>query len=124
MFWRRFPVPSIPLTPPSSFDRWLRDRWQEKENLIEHYVQNGRFPADEGHDSEGEPAANGTDAAMNGGGGVQVKQGCGFIETEVKLAHWYEISHIFAVLASFAFIAFVMAMAWNRAFYGSFFRKG
>jgi len=42
----------------------------------------------------------------------------------VKLAHWYEISHIFAVLASFAFIAFVLAMGWNRAFYGSFFRKG
>ena len=115
MYWRRFPCSSIPLADHAAFDLWLRDRWQEKEELIEHYVRNGRFPADDGHDSEGEPA-------MNGSEGAQVKMGCGFIETEVRLKHWWEIGHVFVVLASFAFVAFVAAMGWNQVVHGSFFR--
>lgn len=55
--------------------------------LLEGYAQNGRFPADEGYDSEGEP-------------GVGVSKGAGFIETEVQLTHWYEILQIFSVLGA------------------------
>ncbi|KAI4092703.1 MAG: hypothetical protein L6R37_007539 [Teloschistes peruensis] len=92
MYWRRFPVSSIPLptrSDPSpqeseAFSNWLLARWKEKEVLLEGYARDGRFPADDGQDIEGEP-------------GVGMMKGAGFIETEVKLAHWYEVLHIFSV---------------------------
>lgn len=117
MYWRRFPTSSIPINDPALFEQWLRDRWLEKDALLENYVRNGRFPADQGHDSEGEPALNGTPAA-------KVVQGAGFIETTVRLARWYEICNIFAVLASFALTANILAKLWNLIFYGSLVGKG
>ena len=89
------------------------DTWLEKEDLLEQYVQNGRFPADQGHDSDGEPA-------VSGATGGKVSQGAGFIETEVKVAHWYEVGRIFVVLAAFGLLANVLAKAWNLVMYGSF----
>lgn len=102
MYWRRFPTSSIPINDPAQFEQWLRDRWLEKDALLENYVRAGRFPADEGHDSEGEPA-------LNGSPGSEVVQGAGFIETTVRLARWYELGHIFAALASFALTANILA---------------
>ncbi|KAL8713716.1 MAG: hypothetical protein Q9220_002242 [cf. Caloplaca sp. 1 TL-2023] len=90
MYWRRFPVSSIPLPASSSsaepspqevqaFNEWLLALWREKEALLEGYARNGRFPAS---DEEGEKG--------EGGGG--------FIETEARLRYWYEIPQIFAVV--------------------------
>ncbi|KAL9601183.1 MAG: hypothetical protein Q9219_002683 [cf. Caloplaca sp. 3 TL-2023] len=108
MYWRRFPVSSIPLPSSSNpspqeteaFSSWLHTRWQEKEALIEQYARNGRFPADEGHDSEGEP-------------GSGMTKGAGFIETEVKLAHWYEILNMFSVLGAIAAVSAVINKSWT-----------
>ncbi len=112
MYWRRIAVSSIPVNDPHEFDLWLRNQWQEKDDLLEYFAQNGRFPADDGHDSEGEPA-------INGNSDVQVLKGAGFIETEVKLTHWYEAGQIFVVLAAFALVFNVLAKLWNMVFYGS-----
>ncbi|KAL8706366.1 MAG: hypothetical protein Q9201_000574 [Fulgogasparrea decipioides] len=108
MYWRRFPVSSIPLPTSSNpspqeseaFSNWLLARWTEKEALLEGYAQNGRFPADEGHDSEGEP-------------GRGMVKGAGFIETEVKLARWYEILQIFSVLGAFTTVANAVGKFWT-----------
>ena len=117
MYWRRVAVSTIPLDDPKQFETWLLSQWLEKEALIEHYAKNGRFPADDGHDSEGEPA-------INGSAGSQVLKGAGFIETEVKLAHWWEIGQIFIVLCFFALIFFLLATVWNLLLYGSFVGQG
>ncbi|KAL8827550.1 MAG: hypothetical protein Q9191_003117 [Dirinaria sp. TL-2023a] len=117
MYWRRFATSSIPTSDPAEFELWLRQRWLEKDALLEDYVRNGRFPADEGHDPDGEPV-------INGSSGAKVAQGAGFIETSVRLARWYEIGHIFAILASFALTANIMAKLWNLVFYGSLVGKG
>lgn len=114
MYWRRFAVSSIPLDDPQKFELWIRQRWQEKEELLEGYSQTGRFPADDGHDSEGEVAVN-----VNGRVGPQVVQGAGIIETGIRLAHWYEIGQIFVVLVCFALIANILAKFWNLAMYGN-----
>lgn len=98
MYWRRFALSTIPINDPATFELWLRDRWREKDALIEEYVQNGRFPADEGHDAEG------------------VVQGAGFIETTVRLAQWYEIGDIFLILTSLAITAHLLAQLWNLLF--------
>lgn len=111
MYWRRFSVASIPLPTSSdpspqeseAFSSWLLARWQEKETLLEGYAQNGRFPADGGHDSEGEP-------------GIGMTKGAGFIETEVRLAHWYEILQIFSVLGALTALASALGKSWSLAF--------
>ncbi|KAL8729355.1 MAG: hypothetical protein Q9181_005031 [Wetmoreana brouardii] len=108
MYWRRFPVSSIPLPTSSNpspqeseaFSNWLLARWKEKEALLEGYAQNGRFPADEGHDSESEP-------------GLGMVEGAGFVETEVKLAGWYEILQIFSVLGAFTTVASTVSKFWG-----------
>ena len=116
MYWRRFATSSIPINDPAKFELWLRDRWYEKEDLMESYIQSGRFPADEGHDSDGEPA--------NGSTGLTMIKGAGHIETTVRLAQLYEIGHIFSILASFALTANILAKIWNLVFYGSLVGKG
>ena len=112
MFWRRIPVSSIPSDDLKAFEVWLKGQWQVKEDLLEGYARNGRFPADDGHDSEGE-------LAVDGGSGSKVTKGAGFIETKVKLAHTYEIGQIFVVLATFALVFNVLAKAYNMAYYGT-----
>lgn len=116
MYWRRFATSSIPINDPAKFELWLKGRWWEKEALMEFYLQNGRFPADEGHDSGGEPA--------NGSTGLKMIKGAGYIETTVRLGRWYEVGHIFSILASFALTANILAKIWNLVFYGSLVGKG
>lgn len=101
---------TIPLDDPKAFEAWLKDRWDEKERLLEHYMQNGCFPAGPRYESNGEPA--------NGAADGKVFKGVGHIETEVKLARWFEIGQIFVVLASFAMLANVLSKIWNLVVYG------
>lgn len=116
MYWRRLAVSSIPVDDPKAFETWILDRWKEKEVLIEQYAQTGRFPADDG---------SGAVATASGDGvpGDNPAQGAGYIETEVKLAHWWEVLQIFVPLLAFALIANVLAKVWNMAFAGDFSRS-
>lgn len=86
MHWRRFPIKSIPIHDEAAFSDWLLARWREKDDLIEHYLQNGRFPADEG-----------TSPAVNGG---KPLKGAGHIETDVKPTNMLEVLQMFALPAS------------------------
>jgi lysocardiolipin and lysophospholipid acyltransferase len=56
MYWRRFHVKDIPTKDPQAFDKWLLNRWREKDELIEQYLETGRFPADDANNS----SANGS----------------------------------------------------------------
>ena len=103
---------SIPVNDPEKFQAWLVEQWRIKDALLEQYVQNGRFPADDESDSQGQHT-------VNDGPEHKISTGAGFIETEVKLAHWLEIGQIFVVLAAFALITNIEAKMWNLAFYGN-----
>lgn len=106
MYWRRFPVADIPLDDHVAFEEWLRERWYEKDALMEQYLTSGRFPA-----NEISPETKGVvpRGVLNGG----------FIETEVRPANWWEIGKIFVVLGAFGLIANIGAKIWNLAVYGS-----
>lgn len=106
MYWRRFAMSSIPLDDPEKFDEWMRERWREKDALLEQYVSTGRFPAHE------LPSPEGNGATLNNAPG-------GFIETEVRPKHWWEILKIFTVLGICGLVANLGAKFWNLAFYGS-----
>jgi lysocardiolipin and lysophospholipid acyltransferase len=99
MHWRRFAIKSIPIHDEKAFSDWLLARWREKDDLIEQYLLNGRFPADEG-----------VSPAMNGG--VPVK-GAGYIETEVRPTNMLEVLQMFALPASSVLVINVVVKLLN-----------
>jgi len=109
MYWRRFAISSIPLHSSEEFDLWVRERWTEKDQLLEEYLVNGRFPGTgtfsiERQELRGEKAAK--------------EARTSYIETEVRPQHWWEVANIFIVLIGFALLANVMAKLYNIAVYG------
>lgn len=95
----------MPLDDPEKFELWLRDRWTEKDALIEQYMSTGRFPASK------------TGIIMSKGEKTRRSEE-EFIETEVKLAHWWEVGNIFVVLLAVALVANLGARVWNQVLYG------
>jgi hypothetical protein len=102
MYWRRFALSSMPLHNKEEFDLWLRARWVEKDELMEHYLVHDRFP--------------GTKSVKSGGG--ETNEEGEFIEAYVQLTHWYEVFNIFVVLAAAGLVGNLMASAWNVMFNG------
>ena len=44
MYWRRFRIADIPINDADAFEKWLLNRWREKDALLEGFMQSGRFP--------------------------------------------------------------------------------
>ena len=99
MHWRRFAISSIPIHDEKAFSDWLLARWREKDDLLEYYLENGRFPADEG-----------TTPAVNGGNSLK---GAGYIETEVRPSSPLEVLTIFVPLAAFVLVVNVILKFLN-----------
>lgn len=92
MYWRRFDIWSIPADDDKAFDNWLRARWIEKDQLLDHYQKTGRFPAD-----------TGVDELPNG----RKRRGAGYIETEIKPNRWYEYLQVFAPVGLLALVLYM-----------------
>ncbi|KAL8722109.1 MAG: hypothetical protein Q9225_001353 [Loekoesia sp. 1 TL-2023] len=92
MYWRRFDVWSIPVDDDRAFDNWLRARWIEKDQLLDHYQKTGHFPAD-----------TGVDVLPDG----RKRRGAGYIETEIKPNKWYEYLQIFAPVGLLALVLYM-----------------
>lgn len=48
MHWRKFHVNDIPLdeNQKDEFEKWIHDRWMEKDALLDYFYKNGGFPKD------------------------------------------------------------------------------
>jgi len=48
MHWRKFHVKDIPLgdDQKEDFDKWLQNRWLEKDALLDYFYKHGEFPKD------------------------------------------------------------------------------
>ncbi|KAF2404348.1 acyltransferase-domain-containing protein [Trichodelitschia bisporula] len=88
MHWRCFLVSSIP-SDEEAFGEWLHQRWLEKDNLLESYMVNGRFPADEVKDG-----------------------GAGHLECVVKPRHPLEFLQMFVPLAALVSIVWAVRRMW------------
>ena len=86
MHWRRFYIPDIPIDDKRNFDVWLRNRWREKDYLLEHFYRTGRFPADEKWILK-EGSVNSSNS-----GASRIAP---FIETEIKTKNLNEFVQIF-----------------------------
>ena len=92
MHWRRFRIADMPLHDEKEFSDWVLKRWREKDDLIQYFVENNRFPADEG---------------VSNVGGVEVK-GAGIIETEVRPVKWGEWVQVYIPTGALALVANVV----------------
>lgn len=52
MYWRRFRIADIPWQDESKFEKWIYDRWYEKDKLLQRYHETGHFtdPDEAGND--------------------------------------------------------------------------
>jgi hypothetical protein len=44
LFWRRIKISTIPHSNDKAFERWLLNRWREKDYMLEYFASFGRFP--------------------------------------------------------------------------------
>lgn len=107
MHWRRFAISSIPLDDAEKFDVWLRDRWLEKDALLDIYMKTGRFPADE---EEDDLVANGS--PIEDAENIMPACGIGHVETEVKPCHPLEFLPIFASVLAVPLCWRLFQMVW------------
>ena len=107
MYWRRFVVAGIPAGDLQAFEHWIMQRWLEKDALLEHYAQHGRFPTSD------EMVAQDSATEDN----ERPKKEAGrYIETEVKLGHWIEVGQIFVALAGFGLAWALLLRVWRAVF--------
>jgi hypothetical protein len=99
MHWRRFPISSIPLDDEKVFSDWVLARWREKDDLLQYFVENNRFPADEG-------------VTPNVNGGKPIK-GAGWVETEVRPVKWGEWVQVFIPVTALVLVVNVVMKMLN-----------
>jgi 1-acyl-sn-glycerol-3-phosphate acyltransferase len=99
MHFRRFKISTIPIDNDKAFEVWLRNRWREKDYLLEHFVQFKRFPDDERWM-----------ITQRGTGTNPSSCPAKFIETEIKSNNMEEFLSIFAPLTS---VSMLLSLAYG-----------
>lgn len=103
LYWRRFAVADIPVGDLPAFEQWLKERWLEKDALMEHYVEHGRFPGDE---SAVVPSR------YKSGSGPDEKKPGAYVETRVKPQNRFEFLQIYAVNVVVLLVINVIMKFW------------
>ncbi|KAI5244898.1 acyltransferase-domain-containing protein [Aureobasidium subglaciale] len=107
MYWRRFKISDIPIDNDEAFERWLKNRWTEKDYLLEHFYRHGSFPS--GCPIKAMQAEAALQKIANGNSNGEkksvikpVNKTAKFITTEVKAGGWEEFLAIFAPITAAA----------------------
>jgi hypothetical protein len=103
MYWRRFAVKDIP-TAPEAFDKWVLDRWREKDEMLEYFKQNNRFTADE-EVIEYKPIPNGA-------GITKPVRNVSYVETELRPSSPFESLQIFIPSLTILLIVYLVRKMW------------
>ncbi|PSK54140.1 hypothetical protein B9Z65_7946 [Elsinoe australis] len=91
MHWRRFKVADMPVHDKEAMEKWVMERWREKDELLEQHHRTGRFPSD-------------VEAITIENKKVEDP----FIETEVRPKHPIEFLQIFVPVTAVALICNVL----------------
>ena len=101
MHWRRFRLADIPYENTHAFEVWLRNRWREKDYMLEYFSRNNRFPAEDFWKDHLDMDARSESSRGNGNKSIRsVPRPAVQIETEVKSGNWNEFVKIFAPITS------------------------
>lgn len=101
MYWRRFKVDDIPIDDIKVFEAWLRMRWDEKDRLLEQFMQTGKFPSDDGTALTAKAEVLTEDTYLGPGGHH-------YIETSVKNGSPLEFLLIYVPLAVVTTVAYLV----------------
>lgn len=96
MHWRRFHIDSIPIQNTKAFEVWLRNRWREKDYMLEYFNRHNRFPAEE----YWKDFLDMGDRSSQSQSIRNVPRPAVIIETQVKSGNWNEFVKIFAPITS------------------------
>lgn len=105
MHWRRFAAADIP-EDETKFDKWLEDRWLEKDELLEYYEKHGAFPFDEEVITEYEPVPNGA-------GVSKPVTSTTYVETSVQPGNFLEVIQIYLPTLTGALVLHLIWRWWN-----------
>lgn len=101
MHWRRFRLADVPYENTHAFEVWLRNRWREKDYMLEYFSRNNRFPAEDFWKNHLDMDARSESSRSNGNKTLRtVPRPAVQIETEVKSGNWNEFVKIFAPITS------------------------
>jgi 1-acyl-sn-glycerol-3-phosphate acyltransferase/uncharacterized protein YlzI (FlbEa/FlbD family) len=101
MHWRRFHLDDIPIENTKAFEVWLRNRWREKDYMLEYFQRNSRFPAEDFWKNHLDMDTKSQSSHGNGNRTIRsVPRPAVQIETEVKSGNWNEFVKIFAPITS------------------------
>lgn len=92
MHFRRFKIADIPVDNDKAFDIWLRNRWREKDYLLEHFAQYNSFPEDDKWLIKQQQVVK--------AGGKKGPMPAKNVETQIKTSSLNEFLSIFAPLGS------------------------
>ncbi|KAK4955403.1 hypothetical protein LTR66_013467 [Elasticomyces elasticus] len=92
MYWRRYRISEIPIENDKAFAMWLKNRWTEKDYLLENFSRHGCWPAD--------GPIKAVQRDYKDGDKTQYK--AKFIETEVRAGGFEEFMSIFAPITAAA----------------------
>lgn len=107
-YWRRFRVDEIPLDDAAEFDEWLRNRWYEKDALLDGYLDTGKFPPLPSKVEGGAKVVEGDATAEDASGDD------GYVETEVRTKSLGEFTRVYVVLATVYLLWRVVSRFWER----------
>ncbi|OAG16439.1 acyltransferase-domain-containing protein [Alternaria alternata] len=101
MHWRRFHLDDIPYENTHAFEVWLRNRWREKDYMLEYFSRHTRFPAEDFWKNHLDMDTKSESSRGNGSKTIRtVPRPAVQIETEVKSGNWNEFVKIFAPITS------------------------
>lgn len=98
MHWRRFKVSDIPADDVDKMQAWTLQRWREKDEIIQTFLDTGRFPADEEAAKIEEPGKIGP-----------------YIETEVRPAFPWEWLQMFVPVIAATLVGKILIKLVNSA---------
>lgn len=102
MHWRRFAVKDIPVDDDDKMHDWVMQRWREKDDLIETYIKNGKFQAD--------------NDAVSIAGGPQDSFKTPYINTSVQPKHPLDGLQMYLPVLGVALIGSILVRLFVRIF--------
>lgn len=107
MHWRRFRIADIPFQNEKAFDIWLRNRWTEKDHLLEYFQKHNRFPADKPWERLG-PSSNSLASSKSAAGALsKPPRHLKFYETQVKSKGLEEFLSMFAPVTALGIVLYL-----------------
>lgn len=105
MYWRRFAVKDIPIEQ-AQFEAWVLDRWREKDELLDYFHKNNRFPADD-------DSITLHKAVSNGAGVTKPVKNVSYIETQLRPENPLEFLQIFVPSLAVGLILHLIRQMWR-----------